>query len=194
MKKVISLLLVVVLAFSLSVTALAVDVDNNSQTVGATYVPGTVQIVGADGTVSTATVYSVNLTWTAIANVSYDGGKDAYYWDASALEYKKHDTASEAADWTKDETSCTITVTNSSNAAVTATAAFTPAADIGATATCTFTNNGCTVASAAPTQAQLEAGTTAGSIQTNTITANVAVSGTLKSGVNSVGTISITID
>lgn len=193
MKKAISLFLALVLVLSMSVTALAVEVDNSSQDVGATYVPGTVQIVGPDGQTTTATVYSVNLTWTSIANVSYDGGKDAYYWDASALEYKKHTTASEAAGWTADETSCTITITNSSNAAVTATAAFTPAAEIGATASCSFTNNGCVVASAAPTQAQLEAGTTAGSAKTGTITANVSVSGDLKSGVTSVGTISITI-
>lgn len=195
MKKLISLALALTLALCMSVTAFAtIDAGDNDIDVPATYNPGTVSIVGPDGTAATANVYSVKLEWTAIANLVYDGGNEAYYWDATAMEYKKHETASQKADWDNNQASCTITITNSSNAAIQATAAFAAAEDIGATVNCTFANNGCTVASAAPTQAQLEAGTVAGSAKTGTITASITASGALKSGVTTVGTITITIE
>ena len=195
MKKVISLLLALVMVMGLSVGAMAEEIqtDNNTMDVGATYVPGTVQIVGPDGTVQNATVYSVELDWTAIGNVKYDGGTAAYYWDAEALQYKTHSGASESAGWTTDEVSCTITVTNNSNSSVTATAEFAAKENIGATVSCTFTNNGVEIASAAPTQAELAAGTTQGSAKSDTITATVTANGALNSGVTSVGTITITI-
>ena len=185
MKKAISLTLALALAMTMTAFAADINVDNNTIDVGASYTGGGVSVSG--------TVYSVKLTWTAIENISYDAGTTAYKWDAAQLKYVEDDTKSVDAGWNKGETSCTITVTNSSNAAVTATAAFSAKENIGATVSCEFTNNGVEVASAAPTEAQLAAGTTAGSVKTAQIGANISANGALNSGVTSVGTITITI-
>lgn len=187
MKKALSLILALAMVMSLGISAMAEEINagENEIDVGASYTGGGVSITG--------TVYSVKLSWTAIENISYNAGTVAYKWDATKLEYVEDTNNSVSAGWNKDTTSCTITVTNSSNAAVTATAAFTQKENIGATVNCTFTNNGAEIASAAPTQAELANGTTEGSAKTGTITANVTASGELNSGVTSVGTITITI-
>lgn len=185
MKKALSLTLALALAMTMTAFAADINVGNNTMDVGASYTGGGVSVSG--------TVYSVNLTWTDIDSISYDAGTTAYKWDANALEYVVDDEHTVDAGWSKDDTSCTITVTNSSNAAVTATASFAPKANIGATVTCEFTNNGVEVASAAPTEAQLANGTTAGSVKTAQITATVTANGALNSGVTSVGTITVTL-
>ena len=197
MKKYISVLLAVVVLLALAVPAFASSIPTTGDTsvdVPATYTAGTVQIVGPDGNVSTATVYSVNVSWTGIEAIRYSGETKAYYWDAASHSYKISTGASEAAGWTKDSTSCTITITNHSNAEIRPVAEFTAASDIGATVTCTFTGSGEKIASAAPSLEQLKEGVVSGSAQVGTITAAISASGALNSGVTSVGSISITIN
>lgn len=194
MKKLVSLLLAIVMVMCMSVTAFAAEIKTGDNTIDipASYTGSSITIVGPDGSATTATVYSVKLEWTGINGVAYKGAQTAYYWDEATLTYKQHDNSTTAG-WTDDSDSCTITVTNKSNAAIKATAEFKAAENIGATVTCAFGNNGCTIASAAPTKAQLEAGTVNGSAKTGQITADISASGTLNSGVTSVGTITITI-
>lgn len=192
MKKIVSLLLAVVMVMCMSVTAFAAEIDSDTIDIPASYTGSSITIVGPDGSATTATVYSVKLEWTGINGVAYKGAQTAYYWDEASLTYKQHDNSTTAG-WTDDSDSCTITVTNKSNAAIKATAEFKAAENIGATVTCAFGNNGCTIASAAPTEAELKAGTVQGAAKIGQITADISASGTLNSGVTSVGTITITI-
>jgi len=193
MKKIVLLLPTMILLVVTSFTVSAAQIDGNSFDIPADYTDGTVSIVGPDGSAATATVYSVMLEWTEIDGVAYAGAQTVYYWDAEALTYVRHDSSTNAG-WTDDDDSVTITVTNRSNSAVVATASFNAAENIGATVSCQFDGNGAEIASAAPTQAELEAGTLAGSVKTGTITGDITASGTLNSGVTSVGTITITIE
>lgn len=192
MKKAISILLALAMILSMSITVFANEIDSETINVPASFTAGTVEIVGPDGTTTTATVYSVKLTWTAITGVSYEAANTYYYWDSENLTYVKHDSSTDAG-WSDASDSFTINITNQSNDAITADAAFVKADGIGATVNCTFENNDCTIASAAPTQAEVEAGKLAGAAKSDTITADITASGTLNSGVTSVGTITITI-
>lgn len=193
MKKIFLLALVIVLAVMTSLTVSAEKIDEDSFDIPAEYSEGGIVIVGPDGSTTTATVYSVTLEWTEIDGVSYSGADTVYYWDADALTYVKHNSSTTAG-WTDDSDSVAITITNRSNSAVVATANFNEAENIGANITCQFGGNGITIASAAPTQEELAAGTLVGSAKTGTITGNITASGTLNSGVTSVGTITITIE
>lgn len=193
MKKIFLILLATAMLLVMTVVVSAEQIDSESIDIPANYTDGSVTIVGPDGSTMTATVYSVTLAWTEIDGVAYADAQSVYYWDAEALTYVKHENSAEAG-WTDDNDSVTITVTNKSNSGVVATAEFNAAMDIGASIECTFSGNGAAIASAAPTQAELEAGTLAGSAKTGNITGDITASGTLKSGVTSVGTITITIE
>ena len=192
MKKAGFILMAMVLLFSMSIIASADEINGGSIDIPASYTDGSVTIVGPDGSTTTATVYSVTLTWTEIDGVAYAGAQTVYYWDAEALTYVKHENSTNAG-WTDNNDSVTITVTNKSNSGVVATATFNAASDIGASVECEFAGNSAAIASAAPTQEELEAGTLAGSAKTGTITGDITASGTLNSGITSVGTITITI-
>ena len=192
MKKAISILLALALVLSMGIQAFASEIDSETINVPASYTAGTVEIVGPDGTTTTATVYSVKLTWSAITGVSYEAANTYYYWDSENLTYVKHDSSTDAG-WADAEDSFTISITNKSNDVIKANAEFVEEEDIGATIACQFENNGCTIASAAPSQAELESGKLAGSAKSDTITADITASGTLTSGTTSVGTITITI-
>ena len=193
MKKAGFILMAMVLLLSMSIIASADEIDGGTIDIPASYTDGSVTIVGPDGSATTATVYSVTLTWTEIDGVAYAGAQTVYYWDAEALTYVKHTSSTEEG-WTDSNDSVTITVTNKSNSGVVATASFNAATNIGATVACEFNGNSAAIASAAPTQAELEAGTLAGSAKTGTITGDITASGTLNSGITSVGTITITIE
>ena len=193
MKRIALLSLAIILVSVMSFTVSAEQIGEDSFDIPADYTDGTVSIVGPDGSAATATVYSVKLEWTEINGVAYADAQSVYYWDADALTYVKHDSSMDAG-WTDANDSVIITVTNRSNSAVVATASFNAAENIGASVSCQFNGNGAVIASAAPTQAELEAGTLAGSAKTGSITGDITASGTLNSGVTSVGTITITIE
>lgn len=119
MKKFLSVILALVMVFSLSVTALAADVDagaitgSTSQNVTATYEEGSVAT-------NAGNIYSVKLTWTDVT-VSYKGAVGGTYtWDPTSLTYKL--TGNAVAEWT--DGTVKIGVENRSNDAITATASY----------------------------------------------------------------------
>ena len=134
-------------------------------------VKGTYQPGGSD-----AVVYSVDIAWTDM-NFTYTGAGEGT-WDPETHQYSG---SSEGA-WTASDDS--ITVTNHSNAPVTATASYAADPDYGST-TMTFDNNGATVATAV--------GTEVASAPSATIT--VTPGGTLAQSANGgkIGTITVSI-
>ena len=117
MKKLISLLLALAMVMSLSVTVFAAEGDvtgakagEYSANVTGSYVPGIE---------STGTVFSVDISWTAMSFTYH--AEQAPVWDATNHKYSE----STPAKW---EGEGTITVTNHSNAKITAVPAYTPGA------------------------------------------------------------------
>ena len=125
---------------------------------------------------SGAVVYSVDIAWTDM-NFTYTGAGEGT-WNPETHQYSG---SSEGA-WTASDDS--ITVTNHSNAPVTATASYAADPDYGST-TMTFDNNGATVATAV--------GTEVASAPSATIT--VTPGGTLAESANGgkIGTITVSI-
>ena len=125
---------------------------------------------------SGAVVYSVDIAWTDMS-FTYTGAGEGT-WDPETHQYSG---SSEGA-WTVSNDS--ITVTNHSNAPVTATASYAADPDYGST-TMTFDNNGATVATAV--------GTEVASAPSATIT--VTPGGTLAESANGgkIGTITVSI-
>lgn len=114
MKKVTSLLLALVMALALSVTAFAHDSVPKSeyQDVTAGYT--------AENVSKSATVYDFTITWDASKNnLAYYGEQATYTWNTSELKYKPN-TESEtykAAGW-YGEAKVVVTVTNRSEVAL----------------------------------------------------------------------------
>ena len=117
MKKYLSMILVLVMVFALAVPAFAAgDVDtvegNASQEVTAGYTK--------PSDTAAAVVYRVTLTWEPTATekaLSYTGKQSTYTWDTTGLVYKENVDTAEG--W-EGSTGYKLTVTNYSNAAVTA--------------------------------------------------------------------------
>lgn len=109
MKKIISLVLALIMALSLTTVAFAVTLDGTNKTVSTdvtgTYKPGD----------ATATVYSVDIAWADLSFTYTDASQGT--WDPTAHEY----TGATEASWAGKGT---ITVTNHSNAGITATPSF----------------------------------------------------------------------
>lgn len=126
MKKTISVLLTLVLMFSLSVTAFAANVDSSpaseSADVNATYVAGS----------SGGVVFSVDIEWTAM-NFTYQAAGQPV-WDPESHSYSDAVPAS----WSG---SGTVTITNHSNTALDVTPSYTMDSGYEAT-TLTFTADG----------------------------------------------------
>ena len=122
MKKTFSILLALVLVLALSAPAFA-DVPatgGTSQDVTATYVPA---VEGG----MTGTVYAVTITWTpnTMSDLTYNGGSEAtYVWNAGTLQYEVSAGNNIAEGWT-GSTGYQVTITNKSNADVTAAVAAT---------------------------------------------------------------------
>ena len=119
MKKILATVLALAMVFSLSVSALAApvelkDAEDPSQSV-ANPISGSVEVTVNEG-VDTGVVYSVTVAWDDTSVVYQKEGKGT--WNPSTHEY---DNATEDG-WTTNNTA-SVTVTNHSNAAVTATIA-----------------------------------------------------------------------
>ena len=173
MKKTLSIILALVLALSLSVTAFAAENNGTSSTditVNGTYIPNT---SSADETIS------VDIVWEAM-DFTYTGASQGT-WNPATHTY---DGATEGG-WS-DNTPA-VTVTNHSNVAVNATLGFT--ADV-AGVVGTFTE-----ASGTANDGVLELATADGTTVENapTATANFGISGTAIDANQQLGTITVTI-
>lgn len=114
MKKVISLILALALVMSMSITAFAADTSANVSESGKS---ATINVSGTynKGGIA-ATRVSVDITWDAMT-FTYTGASDGT-WDPATHSY----TGSSEGGWSTE--TATITVTNHSNAAITATCSF----------------------------------------------------------------------
>ena len=136
MKKIMSLVLALALVLSMGVTVFAEE----SATVET--VPGSKDVnVTAGYTAPTyksaGTVYHVVIGWEQTGTITYTGDQYTYTWKPNDGDYGKYEQSGEAAHWTVTDAKVAITVTNKSNAAITATCAA-PAAGAGIT---TFTGH-----------------------------------------------------
>lgn len=142
MKKIMSLVLALALVLSMGVTVFA---DENS---GSTTVTDPIDAAGNSKDInvtagytaptykSAGTVYHVVIGWKQTGTITYKDASYTYTWNAEQTKYETPEEAKTAA-WTVSGAAVEITVTNKSNAAITATCAA-PAAGAGIT---TFTGH-----------------------------------------------------
>lgn len=185
MKKYFSLILVLVLAFAMAVSAFAADPIQSSngsanQNVEAEYTPGQ-NVAGK--------VYYVTVEWTPGGDLKYTDGDTTYTWNTNTLKYENGTKGN--GTWSGSAT-VEVTVKNRSNDAIKATATWEKAASITA-ANCAFTNNG--VAEVKSAAENVEIGSEQeGTEQSGTITATITgVAGTISETNKQVGSITVTI-
>lgn len=179
MKKALTLALafVMLLSMSVGVAAAGPTVSNGTQTVDATYVPGSVS--------STGTVYFVQLDWTSLNNLVYSEGSTTYRWDGDNYVVD----SSSAAAWSGG--GFVATITNKSNADITATASYVDNGQDSLTTEMEWTQQSVTCESAAKNIVNY-AGT--GTPTTGTLSGTVKVTaGSISANTAGVGTISITL-
>ena len=118
MKKIASLILALVLIVSMDTTAFAAEPGDSEN----------IDVTGKyNSTVTEETVYSVDITWE---NMTFTYSETTEkVWNAADHSY----TTTTTGAW--DKTSASITITNHSNAAVTATVAYAAIANTGVTGT-----------------------------------------------------------
>lgn len=172
MKKIISLILALAMVMSLSVTAFAAEGVTNGGT-------DTSDVKGTYSSTATVTVYSVDIAWEGLS-FTYNGAFEGN-WNPETHEYED----ATAAGWAAGNG--TITVTNHSNTAITATPTYT-AKDGFETAGVSFSTSALNVATA-----DNGIDGAAGTAVTGTIT--VTPTGSLPEGTKDavIGTITITI-
>lgn len=172
MKKILSLILALAMIMSLSVTAFAAEGITNGDT-------DTADVKGTYSSEVTVTVYSVDISWEGLS-FTYNGAFEGN-WDPKTHEYEN----STAAGWAAGNG--TITVTNHSNTAITATPSYKAVAG--------YETAGVSFSTAALEVATADNGVdgAAGSAVTETIV--VTPTGSLPEGTDDVtiGTITITI-
>ena len=188
MKKVLSVLLAVVMLLALAMPAFAADditsgsgSATETQPVTATY---------EDATTSAGTVYYVTISWQTTENtLKYKAGNTAYTWDGATMKYQSGSVTGNGWEGTAK---VQVTVTNQSNAEITANASWAQAS--GLTVACSFDNASVDVESAAKDIGTITDGAT-GAAQTKTITATIAAptNGTISSTGATVGTITVSI-
>lgn len=129
MKKIMSLVLALALVLSMGVTVFAdensgsttvtdpADPANNSKDINVTagYTKPSHTVEGI--------VYHVVVAWSQTGTITYTGDQYTYTWNPSEGDYGRYDQTGEAAHWTVTDAKVAITVTNKSNAAITATCA-----------------------------------------------------------------------
>lgn len=173
MKKILSLILALAMIMSLSVTAFAAEGVTNGGT-------DTADVKGTYSSEATVTVYSVDIAWEGLS-FTYNGAFEGN-WNPKTHEYEN----ATAAGWAAGNG--TITVTNHSNTAITATPSYSPATG--------YESAGVSFSTAALQVATADNGVdgAAGTAVTGTIT--VTPTGSLPEGTEDVtiGTITITIN
>lgn len=202
MKKIMSLVLVLALALVLSmgVTVFAeetsgsttvtdpTDPANNSKDINVTagYTAPTYKSAG--------TVYHVVIGWKQSGTITYTGDQYTYTWKPGEGNYGRYDQTGVAAHWTVTDAKVAITVTNKSNAAITATCAA-PKEKTGITVTGSYdadSNGKLVLESAAPAESELPT-TLNGTERTATATYTITgVEGTI-TGAGAIATINVSI-
>ena len=193
MKKYLSLILALVLALAMAIPAFAATesvVDektgagSSEQDITAKYEEGKEKTDPTD----VATVYYVTVEWSVTSDLKYYDGTTTYTWNAEETKYEKVDPVDDG--WSGTAT-VEITVTNQSNAEVTATADWATAAEI--EAECEFTGNAVAVKSAADGVEVADG--EAGEAQVAKINAAIdtPTEGTIDEDDAKVGTITVTI-
>lgn len=177
MKKTISILLALVLVLALSATAFAANSiePNVSGTGKAT--TGDVTASYTDGTTGeVAKAYYVTVSWDVDSSLAYTAGNTTLTWNAEEMKYEG--TTGDGM-WSGAAT-VKVTVTNKSNAAITATAVWNKDTSAGASAEMKFDNATVRVESAADGVAVVAG--QSGAEKTGTITGTISsgdVSGTI---------------
>lgn len=197
MKKLIGMILALVMVFSLSMTAMAADVDagdisgGTSQNVTATY----------EGTTAgeIATVYYVNIAWAAGENtLKYTNNQATYAWDAEQCKYVVANAGDVAQNGWSGSAVYTVTVTNKSNATIYATPSVVGATDITANGAYSegtpvkWADNKLTLTSAAVDgegNALTPGADVAGTAQTGSVKVTVTVDGENSEGINANATV-----
>lgn len=203
MKKIMSLVLALALVLSMGVTVFAAgnsgsttvtdptDTEHNSESIDVTagYTAPTYS--------AAATVYHVVIGWQQTGTITYTDAKNVYNWtvsDGDNGQYVRDDEKSEAAKWTVANAAVAITVTNKSNAAITATCAEPKkVGNVTVTGSYDATSNGqLELESAAPAESELPT-TLNGTERTATATYTITgVDGTI-TGAGAIATINVSI-
>ena len=190
MKKVYCLVLTLAIMLSLCTFVSAEDdgaiTPNGALTgeVGAEYTAGT-------DSVNAGTVYSVQIAWTEIGTLHYQGATGGIYtWNPEKLQYEVSGDAN--AIWT--DASVSIEITNKSNTTITVQAKYEDAGT-GAQTNMKDWDNNTTEVSVNSAAVGIEYNNTEaiGTAQTKTITGIVTASGTIQENIDKVGTISLTL-
>lgn len=181
MKKALSLLLALIVVMTLSVGAMAVShTGDDSMDVDADFVAGDVSDTGV--------IHSVHIEWNSIAKLTYTEGDTKYLWDAASQKYVV--ASSTESEWSGG--AFKVTITNRSNADITATASYTDTANDGLTTEMEWAKQTVTCESAAKNIINYS-GT--GSPTTGELSGTVKVTeGSINANTAGVGRITITIN
>ena len=193
MKKIMSLVLALALVLSMGVTVFAAESEPVETVPGSKDINVTAGYTEPSYTVA-GTVYHVVVAWSQTGTITYTGDQYTYTWKPGEGDYGRYDKTGDAAHWTVTDAKVAITVTNKSNAAITATCAE-PRGETGITVTGdydTVSNGKLVLESAAPSADKLP-GTVDGTKQEATATYTITnVDGTI-TGAGKIATISVTI-
>lgn len=196
MKKIMSLVLALALVLSMGVTVFAAESDPVETVPGSKDVNVTADYVKPTYS-SAGTVYHVVIGWQQTGKITYTDAKNVYNWTVSDNDngkYVKDETKSEKAKWTVEDAAVAITVTNKSNAAITATcAAPKKVGNVTVTGSYDATSNGqLELESAAPAESELPT-TLNGTERTATATYTItSVDGTITEA-GKIATITVSI-
>lgn len=190
MKKLLSMILALAMVLALSTTVFAANLETGEingerdAEVKANY-----QAAG-EPSFSDEKVYYVKVAWEQSGTLKYSEGSTTYKWNAKQNKYEKDDATSTMPGWNIESAKVTVTVTNQSNATVTAAASVTN--KDGFTVTGSFDNESVTLSSAAPEapSATNLSGTEQKKTMVYTIT---AVTGTISSSDTAIATLTITL-
>ena len=130
MKKALSMILVLTMVLALALPAMAEELEPSNGTPKTQDVKATFEAE----TERADTVYYVTITWDAnnSSSLKYTGKQGVYTWDGENMKYMEDATQTKAAKWEGTAT-YKVTVSNQSNAVVTASVAGTTKYGIGLT-------------------------------------------------------------
>ena len=190
MKKLFCLMLTAFMLLSLNVTVFA---EEDAAIVPDGALTGNVSADYTEGTdaVDAGTVYSVQIEWTSIGKLHYQGATGGTYtWNPNTLQYEV--SGDSEASWT--DASVEIDVTNKSNTSILVQAKYADAGTGAQTKMKNWTDNMIEVGvGSAATNIDFTDTSAMGLAQTETITGIVTAEGSIAQNVATVGTITLTL-